>query len=559
MEILISWLQQGFTAVVPFVLLLGILIFVHELGHFMVARWNGVRVEVFSLGFGKKIFSFKKGDTTYCLSIIPLGGYVKMFGEQPGADIAEEDKSVSFTHKNVFQRISIVLAGPLMNFFFAVLIFFALSLMGEEMHKPILGDIEPTTAAYTMGFRSGDKLTAVNGQELKTFEEFNKFINKNQNQEITVQVERALAGTKEEVKAKIASKINPNILTTDDTVGEIDGINVFARGTFIGVDTNSPLYQVGLRTGDRLTSINGQKVNYWRDIEPTLNQISATTALTMEVDRFTDDKMEKSEKISATSAGGRVKIYSLKDLKLESTEMFISRVAPKSPAEAAGLKKGDQVLSIDGKAMSSWEDVVAAIKNFPGPPQEFLKFDVLREGQAVALEIKPNMTSQMTANGTEDKRYTVGVYPMVNFAEMEPVLIKADGVGSALVRGFNRTVDVSGMMVMSFVRLIQNKISPKNIGGVLSIGQAASETYRLGIDKFLQMMAFISVNLFILNLLPIPVLDGGHLVFYVVEAIKGSPLSLKKMEMAQQVGLVLLMTLMVYALFNDITRFLGVN
>jgi regulator of sigma E protease len=115
------------------------------------------------------------------------------------------------------------------------------------------------------------------------------------------------------------------------------------------------------------------------------------------------------------------------------------------------------------------------------------------------------------------------------------------------------------MMIMSFVRLIENKISPKNIGGVLSIGQAASETFKLGIDKFLQMMAFISVNLFILNLLPIPVLDGGHLVFYVVEAIKGSPMSLKKMEMAQQVGLVLLMSLMVFALFNDITRFLGAH
>ena len=115
---LISWLQQGFVAVVPFVVLLGILIFIHELGHFMVARWCGVRVEVFSLGFGKKIFSHKKGDTTYCISIIPLGGYVKMFGEQPGESISEEDKKHSFTQKNVLQRIAIVLAGPLMNFFF---------------------------------------------------------------------------------------------------------------------------------------------------------------------------------------------------------------------------------------------------------------------------------------------------------------------------------------------------------------------------------------------------------------------------------------------------------
>ena len=559
MDMLISWLQQGFVAIVPFVVLLGILIFIHELGHFMVARWCGVRVEVFSLGFGKKIFSHKKGDTTYCISIIPLGGYVKMFGEQPGESISEEDKKHSFTQKNVLQRIAIVLAGPLMNFFFAVLIFSALALVGEEMHKPMLGDIETKTPAYSMGFRSGDVLTGVNGEALKTYEEFNKFITAHQNQEITVQVERAPLNVKAEVKAKIASKPNPNILTTDDTVGEIDGINIFAKGTFVGVDSASSLYQVGLRTGDRLLSINGQKVAFWRDLEPTFQQISGSTALTLEVERYLDDKFEKSEKLSLTSAGGRVKNYSLNDLKIESAEMFISRVAPKSPAEMAGLQRGDQVISIDNKKVSSWEDVIAAIKNFPGPPQEFLKFDLVRESKPLALEIKPNMTTQMNANGTEDRRFTIGVYPMANYADIEPVIIKADSPISGVVRGFHRTVDVSAMMVMSFVRLIQNKISPKNIGGVLSIGQAASETYKLGIDKFLQMMAFISVNLFILNLLPIPVLDGGQLVFYVIEAVKGSPMSLKKMEMAQQVGLVLLMSLMVFALFNDITRFLGVH
>ena len=238
MDMLISWLQQGFVAVVPFVVLLGILIFIHELGHFMVARWCGVRVEVFSLGFGKKIFSHKKGDTTYCISIIPLGGYVKMFGEQPGESISEEDKKHSFTQKNVLQRIAIVLAGPLMNFFFAVLIFSALALVGEEMHKPMLGDIETKTPAYSMGFRSGDILTGVNGEALKTYEEFNKFITAHQNQEITVQVERAPLNVKAEVKARIASKPNPNILTTDDTVGEIDGINIFAKGTFAGAQTN---------------------------------------------------------------------------------------------------------------------------------------------------------------------------------------------------------------------------------------------------------------------------------------------------------------------------------
>jgi regulator of sigma E protease len=548
MEILMSWIQQGFIAVVPFVVLLGILIFVHELGHFLVARWCGVRVEVFSLGFGKKIFSYKKGDTTYALSIIPLGGYVKMFGEQPGDHISEADKKYSFTHKNVFQRIAVVLAGPLMNFFFAVLVFWALALIGEEMHKPMLGDIDANSPAYAMGFRSGDVI--------KTFEEFGKALNKLQNREIAVAVNRD--GAPAEVNAKVAAKPNPNILTIDDTVGDIDGINIFARGTNIGVEGTSPLYTVGLRTGDHITAINGKKITFWRDIEPTLKGISSTSALTLDIERPVDEKSDKTEKLSITLAGGRVKNYTLSDLKIGSTEMYISKVAPKSPAEAAGLQKGDQVVAIDGKKMAAWEDVVATIKNFSGQ-QESMNFDIIRAEMPLSLQIKPQMTSQMSPNGTEDKRYTVGVYPMVNFADIEPVIVKAVNPAMGLVRGFTRTVDVSVMMIMSFVRLIENKISPKNIGGVLSIGQAASETFKLGIDKFLQMMAFISVNLFILNLLPIPVLDGGHLVFYVVEAIKGSPMSLKKMEMAQQVGLVLLMSLMVFALFNDITRFLGAH
>ena len=143
---IIEFLQQtssGFlSGIVPFVILLGILVFVHELGHFSVARMCGVRVEVFSLGFGKKLFSYKKGDTTYCISLIPLGGYVKMFGEQNGDTVSEENRSVSFSHKTVWQRIAIVLAGPLMNFFFAVFVFSLISIIGEETRAPVLAEIE---------------------------------------------------------------------------------------------------------------------------------------------------------------------------------------------------------------------------------------------------------------------------------------------------------------------------------------------------------------------------------------------------------------------------------
>lgn len=554
MDILISWLQQGLVAVVPFIVLLGILIFVHELGHFLVARWCGVRVEVFSLGFGRKIFSYKKGDTTYCISLIPLGGYVKMFGEQPGDTINEADKRVSFTHKTVYQRIAIVSAGPLMNFFFAVVLFWALAMIGEEMHRPVLGDIDKATPAFAMGFRPGDTITAVNQEPLETYEQFSKLINRYQNKEVKVSVTRQGRAPSEDLLVPVTSRPNPNILSTDDSIGDIPGLTLMSRGTIVGVKASSPLEAVGLQTGDRVVRINGQEVRYWRDLDPILESISPASAITLDIER-TQETGERTS-LTLTLAGGQVKSYSLAQLHLESAEVYLAKVAPQSPALKAGLQSRDRILSIEGKPVQFWEDVVTTIKSYD-ESKTALKFEILRGTEILQLDVTPQMSSQMGPTGQEDKRYTIGIYPMINYAEPETLLVKVTDPGKALVRGFTRTWDVTVMMVMSFVRLFENKISAKNIGGVISIGQAASETFKLGLDKFIQMMALISVNLFILNLLPIPVLDGGHLVFYVIEAVKGSPLSLRKMEMAQQVGLVLLMSLMVFALFNDITRFLG--
>ncbi|MCX7977573.1 MAG: RIP metalloprotease RseP, partial [Bdellovibrionaceae bacterium] len=162
MDLILSYLQAGLSHLVPFVVLLGALIFVHELGHFLVARWCGVRVEVFSLGFGRKILSFKRGHTTYAISIIPLGGYVKMFGEQPAdLNLTPEEKRESFTHKTVFQRMAIVAAGPLMNLFFAALVFFFVAILGEDHRAPKLGDLDSNSPAVAAGFRSGDTILRI--------------------------------------------------------------------------------------------------------------------------------------------------------------------------------------------------------------------------------------------------------------------------------------------------------------------------------------------------------------------------------------------------------------
>lgn len=552
-----SFLQSGVSAIVPFVILLGILIFVHELGHFMVARWCGVRVEVFSLGFGKKLFKFQRGDTTYAISLIPLGGYVKMFGDQSGEQVSDEDRKVSFTHKSVYQRIAIILAGPLMNLFFAIFIFFIVALIGEDARMTVAGDISPTSPAYAAGFRSGDKITSVNGKAVSTWEDLQRSLNLKENRDLhldfVVQRENSLETSNIAVTGK--AEPNPNVISTYEYTATVEGLTLYAAGTTIGVLDSSPLKALGVQTGDTIKAINGKKISYWRQLDETLSAVNPQEPLSLEIMGLREgDKVEKPLTVTMAPSDS-IKKYDLKSLQLESSELYLKEVAKDSPAEAAGLRPMDRLLSINAVKLQRWEDVINNIKTFDGTKPVALA--VLRQSEVISLAITPKMTKQMMPNGVEEKRYMIGISPIANYAPPEVMLLKASNVGDAFVRGLNKTWDITGMTVMSFIRLFQAKISPKNLGSVISIGQAASETFKIGITQFLQMMAIISINLFVLNLLPIPVLDGGHLVFYMIEAVKGAPLSIKKMEIAQQVGLAILMSLMIFALFNDFSRLLG--
>lgn len=547
MQSLIGFLQEGATYIIACVILLGVLIFVHELGHFLVARWCGVRVEVFSLGFGRKIWKKTVGDTTYCISIFPIGGYVKMFGDQPGdTSISEADKAFSFTHKTVAQRIAIVLAGPLTNLFFAIVIFALVAVVGMETRAPVLGDVEPNTLASNAGFRSGDRINIVGGQPVVSFEDVAKVMDESIGKTLTFNVTHN-DGTSADVSVMIKSQPNPNPVSTRETVGEIEGLSSLSRAALVGVPKDSPLWAAGLRSGDRVTAINGQPVLIFRDLEPMLNKVGGD-ALSMDVERADGSQ---SEKLTVTLAPGLAQ-NGYTGLKVESSELYLDRVMEKSPAEAAGLVRGDRLVSLNGKTLTKWEDVLDTIRSYKG--EGGLVVDFNRDGEMKSVKIEPQITSQVTPFGTEDKRYTIGITPKVEAAMPETILVKTFNPIKALQIGVEQSYDFTVLTLLSFVRLFQSKISPKTLGGVLSIGQAAGETIKMGFSKFLTMMAIISINLFVLNLLPVPVLDGGHLVFYTIEAVKGSPLSLKKMEIAQQVGLVLLMGLMVFALFNDVTR-----
>lgn len=547
-----GYLHSGLSAIIPFVILLGLLIFVHELGHFLVAKFWGVRVETFSLGFGKKIFKYKKGDTTYCLSLIPLGGYVKMFGDELNAQIADADKSASFTHKPVGQRISVVLAGPLMNYFFAILIFFIVALLGEQMKAPVVGDVAAQSPAYEMGFRSGDHVVKAGGQSIQTWDQFVRMMTENHSQTLQVEVQREGSDKVESIQATPILVVNPNVLSTDEKVGDIEGLAMTSKASLVGVRAESIASKAGLQTGDLIKSVGGRPVKYFRELD-NLMVSQQGEAIALEIERFDSVDTNKSQTLKIEIPASS--FASIHSIGIEASELYLAKIVEGSPAQAAGMKAGDKIVSVNQTSPQRWEEILEAVKSYQG--ENPISFEVERGGAISKIEITPRITSQMTSQGGEEKRFTVGIVPWAFPAAPEMALIKADGIGAALVRGFEKTNEITKMTVVSFVRLIQAKISPKNIGGVISIGQAASETFKLGISQFLQMMAVISVNLFILNLLPVPVLDGGHLLFYLIEAVKGAPVSMRKMEIAQQIGLVVLMSLMVFALFNDFSRILG--
>ncbi len=274
---LIEKAQNIVEASIPTVVLLGILIFVHELGHFLVAKYNKVRVETFSLGFGPKIFKYKWGETTYALSLIPLGGYVKMFGDDPSVAVSEEDKKFSFTHKTLKQKTAVVLAGPLMNFFFAILIYTVMSVYGEQAVSPIVGDLEPTSAAAIAGLKSGDTILKVGQTPVKTWEELQAKIEESGNQKLSFDILREGSGEKSTLSVTPQIVDNKNVLSWDDKVGEVGGLSFYSRVSFVGVsNTQSLASQAGVRTGDLIVEVQGQKLDKWRSLVSAVSAAAKT-------------------------------------------------------------------------------------------------------------------------------------------------------------------------------------------------------------------------------------------------------------------------------------------
>lgn len=545
MEFLLSKLSL----IGPFFLLLGVLIFIHEWGHFIVARMCGVKVETFSLGFGPKIFSYKWGDTNYCLSLIPLGGYVKMFGDGTETEeLSLSEQEYSFNHQNIFEKIAIVSAGPLMNLIFAFLLFMMMGVAGAPEASTRIGDVETGSVAFNSGLRNGDIIKSVNGVAVKYFEDFTKKISSLQsgsNADLDI-----LKSNGEIASIRVPVKITENTspLATSKNIGVIEGLNLLRASARVGIDYRSPMLTQGASAIEVISQVNSNPVESFFELNKAIAQADPKKDLILSLQKNKGESLQLSVKKQDASA------WTFKKAGLVKPELMIGQVQKGSPAMKSGLLKGDQILSINGTSLNDWTVLVETIKNTQ--KGESANLEVANKNGVRKITVTPNQTELLTAEGKVEYRPTIGLAPGLEYLPPHTLPKKIKGFGNLIAYGAERSVFWIKVTLSGFKKLLTGEVSHKTLSGVISIGKVARDSLDIGWSYFTKMMAIISINLFLLNLFPIPVLDGGHLLFYFAELAKGSPVSLKTKLIGQQIGVVLVLSLVVYTIFNDVSRIL---
>ncbi|MEA1929093.1 MAG: RIP metalloprotease RseP [Candidatus Auribacterota bacterium] len=530
-------------SIAKFGIVLGILVFVHELGHFLVARWCGVYVKKFYLGFdigGLKLFRYKGRETEYGIGILPLGGYVKMAGQEdvpPGDDEArekleEENKDIPpekrFDHKSVSKRVAIIVAGPLMNLILGLVVFIVVAFVGIQvplyMSDTVIGSVEKNLPAASAGILSGDRVVAVDGEDTSDWEDLlYGIMTSRAGEEIDITISRG-----EEVMEK---RITPEKFrgTRYPRIGIAPGGKIIA---WI-VQTDSPAYAAGVRAGDTIRGINGRAV-----LAPIIEEYLSDQE--GEEVRMTVSRPDTDEVISAELSASPVSV--IRGLYLEKGR--VSKVDYRAEGEVLRLKKGDQVMEVDGVAVSPDEVRNLILSASPGST---LELGVERSGW---MFFKPSKEFSVSAPVSATPSLE-GV--MINYSP-EEVTVRYSG-WKAVKAGMAMAVESVEKMINIFYYMISGRIGTSEVSGPIGIFKITSQVSQF--SRLLYLMALISINLGIINLFPFPVLDGGHLVFFLIEAIIRRPLSERFMLIAQQTGLVLIAVLFLLVTYNDILRVLG--
>jgi regulator of sigma E protease len=440
-----------------FVVALGILVAVHEFGHFWVARRCGVKVHKFSIGFGKSIWSrTDKQGTEYTIALIPLGGFVKMLDGRVDT-LSEEDKAQAFDHKPLWKRSAIVAAGPAFNFLFAILAYWLVLMIGVPSVKPVIGDLVPNSIAEQAGIERSMELTSIDGIKTPDWQTVNM---------------------------QFVSHIG------------LDQMQV----------TYAPVDNAGL---ERQATLDIRQWQFDPENESAIRTLG-----------FVPYRPEIVSTISQLIEGGA--------------------------AEAAGLQVGDQIVALNEQPMTQWEEIAETIRSNPSTA---LPIDVLRNGSTVRLVVTPN------ARVIDDQ--TVGYVGIMPTAEPWPENYRFNmqyGPIGAVGEALNKSYQLVDLTLSMLKKLVVGHVGIENLSGPISIAKGAGATADYGLVHFLMFLALISVNLGIINLLPLPVLDGGHLLFFAIEAVIRRPVPEKVQEIGYRIGGAMLLALMTVAIFNDFMR-----
>ncbi len=445
-----------------FIVVLGIVITFHEFGHFWVARLCNVKILRFSVGFGRPLWkrNFGEDNTEFAIASLPLGGYVKMLDEREG-EVIDAEKHRAFNNKPLLQRIMIVAAGPLFNFIFAIVAYWAMYMVGVNDFKPIIGDIDVASIAAESGFKSGDEILKVDGERTPTWS-----------------------------------------AVIDRTVANV-------------VDARQVTFSV--RAGQH-----------------------SERQITLDLSRISIDEMASGQLFKAIGLHPKRVVV----------PAVIGEILPGGAAEKYGMQTGDEILGVNGTPVNNWMDWVHIIR---ANPQQTLQVDIVRNKAPMSLTVTPEAVVE-----GEEKVGKIGAGVDQSFVQDTSYLaVESYSLFPAFFKAVQKTADMSMMTLRILGKMIMGEASVKNLSGPISIAQYAGKTAGLGVAVFLGFMAVVSVSLGVLNLLPIPILDGGHLFYYLIEMVKGSPPTEAFQLAGQQLGLIVLLGLMSIALYNDILRLVG--
>ncbi len=574
---------MDFDYIIGFAGLLGILIFIHELGHFLVAKWCGIRVEIFSIGMGKKIIKFTRGETEYALSLIPIGGYVKLTGQDSREEVAPEFKHKSFRSKPLWQRAAVVLAGPIFNAVLAYLIFTSLFAVGSQVISPVLERVLTSSPAFEAGFRSGDRIKEIESSDgmIAKPRELPELINtiaENSGNPLKFTIERRGESSPITVHYTPEEKeVKDLFLQVPKLAGTIVGTERNARMALLYVKNDSALFNEGMRTGfllERLDLRGGPvtesfEIKRYQDLEYAWERISKISnslpeaqlefygmqILDKELKPTVTTEDAEAPKVSAIinwTASRHPDLSSLEAIGASSAEMLVAEIVAGTPAEKLGLKAGDFLTKLNQKPIESFDSFRANLQ-FLARNEKAIELSWLRSGQEFSGDVTAEKTmAEDPITKAKKEQFQIGARFIPAQSEPHTELLKATGIIDALSLGWIQTTRMTGTMLRSFYHLFKRDISMDTLGGPLKIGQIAGESVKRGARAFFSMMAFISLNLFVLNLLPIPVLDGGHLLLYIFEAIFRREPNHKFVEVWTTAGFLALMTLMIVVTRNDL-------